>query len=81
MSTIALAYGATIDKYIGDAMLPFFGDPVSKGVKEDAKACIMMAIAMQRRMRELEQDWRKRGLERPFRIRMGICTGFCTVGN
>jgi class 3 adenylate cyclase len=51
MSAIALAYGATIDKYIGDAMLLFFGDPVSKGVKEDAKVCIMMAIAMQRRMR------------------------------
>ena len=41
----------------------------------------MMAIAMQRRMRELEQEWRRRGLERPFRIRMGITTGFCTVGN
>jgi len=81
MSTIALSYGATIDKYIGDAMLLFFGDPISKGVKEDAKACVLMVIAMQRRMRELEQDWRKRGLERPFRIRMGICTGFCTVGN
>ncbi len=81
MSTIALSYGATIDKYIGDAMLLFFGDPISKGVKEDAKACVLMAMAMQRRMRELEQDWRKRGLERPFRIRMGICTGFCTVGN
>jgi class 3 adenylate cyclase len=81
MSTIALEYGATIDKYIGDAMLLFFGDPETKGVKEDAKACVMMAIAMQRRMRELEQEWRTRGLERPFRIRMGICTGFCTVGN
>ena len=41
----------------------------------------MMAIAMQRRMRELEQEWRNRGLEQPFRIRMGICTGYCTVGN
>ncbi len=81
MSTIALSHGATIDKYIGDAMLMFFGDPESKGVKEDAHACVMMAIAMQRRMRELEQEWRKRGLERPFRIRMGITTGFCTVGN
>jgi class 3 adenylate cyclase len=81
MSAIALRYGATIDKYIGDAMLLFFGDPDSKGVKEDAKACVMMAIAMQRRMRELEQEWRDRGLERPFRIRMGISTGFCTVGN
>ena len=41
----------------------------------------MMAIAMQQRMRELEQEWRNRGLLRPFRIRMGIATGFCTVGN
>jgi class 3 adenylate cyclase/PAS domain-containing protein len=81
MSRIALEYGATIDKYIGDAMLLFFGDPETKGVKEDAKSCVMMAVAMQRRMRELEQEWRDRGLERPFRIRMGISTGFCTVGN
>ena len=81
MSAIALKHGATIDKYIGDAMLLFFGDPESKGSKEDAKACVTMAIAMQRRMRELEQEWRSRGLERPFRIRMGISTGFCTVGN
>lgn len=81
MSTIALEYGATIDKYIGDAIMLFFGDPETKGVKEDAKACVMMAIAMQHRMRELEYEWRTRGLERPFRIRMGICTGFCTVGN
>ncbi len=81
MSAIALEHGATIDKFIGDAMLLFFGDPESRGVKEDAKACVTMAIAMQRRMRDLEQVWRDRGLERPFRIRMGISTGFCTVGN
>ena len=81
MSVIALQHGATIDKFIGDAILLFFGDPESKGVAEDAKACVMMAIAMQRRMRELEQEWRNRGLLRPFRIRMGIATGFCTVGN
>ena len=31
MSEIALRYGATIDKYIGDAMLMFFGDPETKG--------------------------------------------------
>jgi adenylate cyclase len=81
MSAIALERGATIDKYIGDAMLLFFGDPETRGVKEDAKACVEMAIAMQRRMQQLEQEWRQRGLERPFRIRMGISTGFCTVGN
>jgi class 3 adenylate cyclase/PAS domain-containing protein len=81
MSTIALAHGATVDKYVGDAMLLFFGDPESRGVREDAQACVMMAIAMQRRMRELENEWRSRGLEQPFRVRIGICTGFCTVGN
>src|SRR5262245_1622226 len=81
MSAIALHHGATIDKFIGDAMLLFVGDPESKGVAEDAKACVKMAIAMQRRMRELEQEWRDRGLLRPFRIRIGIATGFCTVGN
>jgi len=81
MSKIALEYGATIDKYIGDAMVLFFGDPETKGTKEDAKACVKMAIAMQRRMQELEQESRDRGLERPFKVRIGISTGFCTVGN
>jgi adenylate cyclase len=81
MSKIALAHGATIDKYIGDAMLLFFGDPETRGMQEDAKACVTMAIAMQRRMRELEQEWRARGFERPFRMRIGISTGFATVGN
>ena len=81
MSTIALDYGATIDKYIGDAIVAFFGDPETKGVKQDAQACVLMAIEMQRRMRTLEQQWRDAGVERPFRIRVGISTGFCTVGN
>jgi class 3 adenylate cyclase len=81
MSKIALEYGATIDKYIGDAILLFLGDPETRGTKEDAKACVKMAIAMQRRMQELEEEWRDKGLERPFQIRIGISTGFCTVGN
>ncbi len=40
-----------------------------------------MAIAMQRRMRELQSEWLDMGLERPFELRIGINTGFCTVGN
>ena len=81
MSQIALEHGATIDKFIGDAMLIFFGDPETKGVEEDAKACVRMAIAMQRRMAELEAIWRAKGYEHPFRMRIGINTGFCNVGN
>jgi len=45
MSRIALDHGATIDKYVGDAILAFFGDPETRGVKEDALACVRMAIA------------------------------------
>ena len=81
MSNIALKYGATIDKYIGDAIVLFFGDPETRGTTEDAMACVSMAVAMQNRMRELEDEWRNRGLERPFQTRIGISTGYCTVGN
>lgn len=81
MSSIALAHGATVDKFIGDAILAFFGDPISHGLKEDAIACLRMAVAMQKRMHELNALWRSRGIERPFALRIGVATGYCTVGN
>ncbi len=81
MSEIALAYGATIDKYVGDAVMIFFGDPETKGVKEDALACVRMAIAMREKMLELQRHWRNSGIEKPLRCRMGIHTDYCTVGN
>ena len=81
MSQIALAHGATIDKYVGDAILIFFGDPESRGVREDAVACVEMALAMRKRMAELQATWKASGIEEPLRCRMGINTGVCTVGN
>ena len=81
MSKIALEYGATIDKFVGDAMLMFFGDPETQGVKEDALRCVRMAIAMQRRMADLQAIWRDKGYEHPLRMRIGINTGVCNVGN
>ena len=81
MARITLKYGATLDKYVGDAIIAFFGDPETRGVAEDAKACVAMAVEMQQRIAELDSEWRDRGLDRSFRARMGINTGFCTVGN
>jgi adenylate cyclase len=81
MSQVALEYGATIDKYVGDAIVIFFGDPETRGVKEDALAGVRMAIAMQKRLRVLEGVWRSLGMEHPLRCRIGISTGYCTVGN
>lgn len=81
MTQIALAHGATIDKYMGDAMMVFFGDPETRGVKEDARACVEMALRMLERLTELQLRWRNSGFENPFEIRIGINTGYCNVGN
>ena len=81
MSGIAERHGATIDKFIGDAIVAFFGDPTTKGTQEDARACVRMAIDMQRRLAVLEREWQARGIEHPFRARIGINTGYCNVGN
>jgi adenylate cyclase len=81
MSALALKWGGTIDKFIGDAMVVFFGDPETKGVAEDAQAAVGMAVEMQSRLAELNVAWRARGIEIPFRARMGINTGFVNVGN
>ncbi len=81
MSNIALKYGATIDKYVGDAIVIFFGDPETRGVTEDALACVKMAIEMQERMSELQEVWREAGISKPLKCRMGIHTDYCTVGN
>jgi len=81
MSRIALYHGATIDKFIGDAILVFFGDSETKGVAEDARACMRIALEMRSRLQELNAEWRQRGFEHPFRARIGINTGYCNVGN
>ena len=66
MTTLAVDCGATIDKYIGDAMMVFFGDPQSNGEKQDARACVEMALKMQERMEELQVKWSNEGFRRSF---------------
>ena len=81
MASIAIDCGGTIDKFIGDAVLVFFGDPDSEGETEDALRCVEMALRMRLRVAELQKYWRKLGVSRGLQVRMGIATGFCTVGN
>ncbi|MDE1464588.1 adenylate/guanylate cyclase domain-containing protein [Spartinivicinus poritis] len=81
MSNIALKYGGTIDKFVGDSIMVFFGDPTSQGAKKDAMSAVSMAIAMRKHMKVLRQQWRSQGISKPLEIRMGVNTGYCTVGN
>ncbi len=80
MTEIAKQYEATVDKFMGDAILIFFGDPTSQGVEKDAKSCVEMAIAMRQQMKLLRERWIKMGYP-ALHIRMGISTGYCHVGN
>lgn len=81
MSGIARKHEGNLDKIMGDAILIFFGDPESRGDKQDAIACVRMALEMQAAMRALRHKWKQQGLVNPIQTRMGIHTGFCTVGN
>jgi adenylate cyclase len=82
MTQIALQFGGTIDKFIGDAILIFFGDPETEGTAVDAEKCVNMAIAMRKRVGELDEIWKKkRGISEGLQVRIGISTGYCTVGN
>lgn len=81
MSAIALDCGGTIDKFIGDAVLVFFGDPETLGPEEDARRAVEMALRMQQRIEELQSYWKKLGASRGLAVRMAISTGYCTVGN
>ena len=81
MTTIALECGGTIDKFIGDAVMVFFGDPESLGEEEDALNCIEMALRMKARVEELREYWVRNGVKGGLDIRVGIATGHCTVGN
>ncbi|MDA9347877.1 adenylate/guanylate cyclase domain-containing protein [Porticoccaceae bacterium] len=81
MSEIAFRFGGTVDKVIGDAIMVFFGDPESRGVRADAVSCVSMAVAMQQAMQELQSHWRAEGIVNPPALRMGINSGVCKVGN
>ncbi|MCP4271986.1 MAG: adenylate/guanylate cyclase domain-containing protein, partial [Gammaproteobacteria bacterium] len=78
---IVRKYHGTLDKYIGDAIMVFFGDPTTKGAKEDALSCVKMALEMQKQVLDLSEEWVGYGLNEALQIRIGIFTGDCTVGN
>ncbi len=80
MSKIVEQFGGTIDKFMGDGIMVIFGDHGSKGIKHDTIRCVAMAIAMRKRMKVLQQLWLSQGIKRPMQIRMGINTGYCTLG-
>ena len=81
MANIANKHRGTIDKFMGDGVMVLFGDNRSEGLKQDCLRCVSMAIEMRKKMKELQTKWYNQGIKKPLQIRMGINTGFCTVGS
>ena len=80
MTQITMNYGATLDKFIGDGMLCYFGDEPNSNEHDNALRCVRMAIDMRREMAVLRRQWQNEGFG-GLHIRMGINTGYCYVGN
>ena len=82
MCEIALKYGGTIDKFIGDSVMIFFGDPQSKGPEQDALACCNMGIEMLAFVEKNEELFKEQfNFPEKLEIRIGVHSGVCSVGN
>jgi class 3 adenylate cyclase len=81
MTLIAEKHGGTIDKFVGDAIMIFFGAPEATSDKDHALRAVRMAIEMQERMETLREAWRGQGIQLPFHVRMGVNTGQASIGN
>ncbi|HEY8563376.1 MAG TPA: adenylate/guanylate cyclase domain-containing protein [Pyrinomonadaceae bacterium] len=77
MSEIIFAYGGTLDKYIGDGLMAIFGAPTAS--PEDSKNALKTAVAMQNRLRALNEDLSAEGYGR-VEIGIGLHTGIATIG-
>jgi adenylate cyclase len=78
MTEIVFRHGGTVDKFIGDGLMVFFGDPEPQD--DHALRCVRAAIEMQRKVKELRSKWESEGML-PLEIRIGVNTGEVIVGN
>jgi class 3 adenylate cyclase len=81
MTEIADRYGGTVDKFIGDAIMIFFGAPLANTDQDHAIRAVRMAVDMQARVAALRGRWAREGFDDTFHVRMGINTGVASVGN
>ena len=78
MTEIVFKHGGTLDKYVGDAVMVFFGDPVPQ--KDHAARAVRMGLEMHDRMASLQDRW-LRTYNEPLTIGIGTATGWVTVGD
>ncbi|NEO31094.1 MAG: response regulator [Symploca sp. SIO3C6] len=85
MTDAVFDHGGTLDKFMGDGILAIFGAPEELSAREQVQRAIAAARQMHRCLRQLNQNWQRRGLvehdgSSPVRFRCGIHQGVAVVG-
>jgi class 3 adenylate cyclase len=78
MTDVVFRHGGTLDKYVGDGILAFFGDPIP--FEDHAERAVATALEMRSRLRGIRSKWMER-LHEELNVGIGISTGYVTVGN
>ena len=78
MTDVVFRHGGTLDKYVGDGILAFFGDPIP--FEDHAERAVATAVEMRAQLRAIRSKWMER-LHEELNVGIGISTGYVTVGN
>ncbi|RME34777.1 MAG: adenylate/guanylate cyclase domain-containing protein [Gammaproteobacteria bacterium] len=78
VSEVLFRHGATIDKYMGDSVMAFWGAPLRQ--PDHARRAVLAALEMVERVRALHADFRQRGWPE-LDVGIGISSGTMAVGN
>ncbi len=78
MTTLILGRQGTLDKYEGDAIMAFWGAPISQ--EDHAVRACQAALECQQKLADLRLDWERQNLP-PFRVRIGLNSGDAIAGN
>lgn len=73
--------GGTLNEFTGDGLMALFGAPDNMEPEVQANRAIEASVSMQALMGQLNQQWRKLGLDQPLQIRIGINTGTVSAGS
>ncbi len=79
MADIILKHNGTIDKYIGDAIMAFWGAPVP--TKDHAEQAVLAGVEMLEGLKEVNRTLKSRGFGHEVKIGIGINSGVATIGN
>ncbi len=81
MSQLVDDHGGLVNEFAGDGLMALFGAPDQMEVEDQAASAVRAAQAMQDRLPSLNLQWKRLGVIQPMRMRIGIDTGFLSVGS